>query len=451
MKESVEEILERFRLPFPKQIHLGLTRIQAIMDVLGNPENNFPSIHVAGTNGKGSVTAMLTSVFKEAGYKTGLYTSPHLQRFTERIRIDTLDSCNEITEEHFKDILLDKVLPAVEKIPVDVIGEATEFEVMTAVAFYYFNEQKIDMGIIETGLGGRLDATNVLKTPLACIITNIGLDHCERLGNTIKEIAYEKACIIKPDAIVVTGCQGESLNIIAGYAEKVKAKAIFPVDNSFLQLLGSSKNNINVLVTEGEFKDEEFEIPLAGKHQIQNSSIVLKALEKVLPIVGLKRKDITLPECIRMGLKNTFLHGRAELIHTPSGLCLLDGAHNEDGAQYLSELLKEQFPDYTIITLVAVSNDKNYKEMMDSFMLNSNNFILTQASVSKALEADVLNEYVNEKCRNGIAMSDYKTALTTGLNMLEELTQTGQKGLLCVCGSLYLVGEVREILEKITT
>ena len=200
-----------------------------------------------------------------------------------------------------------------------------------------------------------------------------------------------------------------------------------------------------------EIKDEEFEIPLAGKHQIQNSSIVLKALEKVLPIVGLKRKDITLPECIRMGLKNTFLHGRAELIHTPSGLCLLDGAHNEDGAQYLSELLKEQFPDYTIITLVAVSNDKNYKEMMDSFMLNSNNFILTQASVSKALEADVLNEYVNEKCRNGIAMSDYKTALTTGLNMLEELTQTGQKGLLCVCGSLYLVGEVREILEKITT
>lgn len=447
MKESVEQILERFRLPYPKQIHLGLTRIQAIMDVLGNPENNFPSIHVAGTNGKGSVTAMFTGVFREIGYKTGLYTSPHLQRFTERIRIDTLDSLNEISEKKFKNILVNKVLPAVEKIPVDSIGEATEFEIMTAVAFYYFNEQKIDIGIIETGLGGRLDATNVLKSPLACIITNIGFDHCERLGNTIKEIAYEKAAIIKPNSIVITACHGTALNVIKKQVQKVNAKDIFVPGNFYLKPIHSNKTGIKVKVSKGTFKNQEFEIPLAGNHQLQNLGIVIKTLEQTLPLIEIKRNDIALIECIRKGLKNTYLPGRAELINTPYGLCLLDGAHNEDGAKCLSNLLKKQFSDCTIIMLVAVSNDKNYKKMMDDFMQNSNHFIFTQASVSKALEADILNNYVKEKGKNGISIIDYKTALKTGLNMLKEFRER-QQTLLCVCGSLYLVGETREILKN---
>ena len=444
--ESAEKILERFRIPFPLQIHIGLTRMQKIMDALGNPENLYPTIHVAGTNGKGSVTSMLASVFRALGYKTGVFTSPHLQRFTERTRIDYADKREEFNENDFKNILVNKILPIVKGLNVKE-GQPTEFELLTAATFTYFKEQNVDIAIIETGLGGRLDATNVLKLPLASIITNIGLDHSERLGNSIEKIAYEKGCIAKRDSIMITSAEGESLDVIKKTSLNLEVKGFHSVDADYLELIESNRYGIKVICNKGKFKNEEFRIPLAGKHQIYNLGTVIRTLDELFPVIETKIKGSNLLNTIKQGLKNTYLNGRMELKETSHGLYLLDGAHNEDGAKVLSEFLKEEFSDYNVIILAAVSGDKNYKKMLDYLMQNSNNFIFTQAAVSKALNPSILAEYARLHAGKIQLISDYRDAFKEALSILKEHNEKSSKNILCICGSLYLVGEIRSLID----
>jgi dihydrofolate synthase/folylpolyglutamate synthase len=281
---SIEKVLTIER----KAKDFGLEGVKKFLSIIGNPEKRLKIIHVAGTNGKGSVCAMISSVLDEAGFKVGMFTSPHLIKVNERIRIND----ELISDENFKRIA-DFIYETEKKNNVSL----TFFETLTVMAFIYFNEKKVDYAVMETGMGGRLDATNVSK-PIISVITNIGLEHKDVLGNTIKEIANEKAGIIKPNTTVVTSTKGKALSVIENIAEKHNSKLV----------VAKKLSNI--------------ELRLKGEYQKENASTAFAVLKEL----GLN-EDIILK-----GLKKAYWPGRFEFM---DGNILLDCAHNPDGMKAL--------------------------------------------------------------------------------------------------------------------
>lgn len=301
-------------------IELGLERIAAVLELLGNPQDKLKYFHVAGTNGKGSVCAILASLLKEAGMKTGLYTSPHIFKYTERIKINGKD----ISDDDFGKYVFDiSNLADIHNI------HLTEFEILTAVMFKYFADNNVDVVVLETGLGGRFDATNVIKSNLCAIITHIDLDHTERLGNTKDKIAFEKAGIIKPGCPVVT-CEGY---------EAIKDKA-------------DESNSLFVMVA--PFEDTS-ELALKGTYQQENLSLAIAAIKLVYP---------KLPqETILKGLHNVKHPCRFEYIENKN--ILIDAAHNPNGALALRESLDMYFPNRERRFIFGCLKTKNYEKMMD--------------------------------------------------------------------------------------
>jgi len=357
---------------------LGLERVKELLSKLNNPQSNLKCIHVAGTNGKGSTCAILSSILKEADYKVGMYTSPHLKRFTERIQING----EEITQPELNR-LIEKIKP--------LVTDQTFFEVTTAIAFQYFKEQDVDFAILEVGLGGRLDATNVI-TPLISIITHISLEHTHILGKTIEEIAKEKAGIIKENIPVITLAKNKTIKEIA----KQKHSEIF--------IPKIPKLNLN----------------LKGEFQLENASLAIKAAE-LLNINS---------ESIKKGLESVKWPGRLEFLEKN---VLVDCAHNPEGIAALKKEIKKLNYE-KIITVTGILKDKDKKTMITQLSEFSDYIIFTKPNTERAEEPEELKKLTNT--RNEIII-DVKKALKKAKKL------ANPDDLILITGSIYIVGEVK--------
>lgn len=401
---------------------LGLDRMSLLMDKLGNPQDDLKIIHVAGTNGKGSACAMLTSILISAGYNVGTFTSPHLVEYNERIRFNN----ENINDRDFINLTL-KVKKAEE-----TLGYKLKFfEILTAISFLYFKKKKCDLVVLEVGLGGRLDATNIIKKPLVSVIMNIGLEHTQILGNTIEKIAKEKAGIIKDNCpTVVYGI--DKLNYIY--------KDICENKSSKLKI--TYFNNLDI-VSEGidcqilDYKKyKNIKLALLGRHQFYNACVVLDAID-VLKDIGYKiqTKDI------KKGLANVRWDARISLL-SKDPLFILDGAHNPQCVKALSDSLPKIVGKRKLIIVCGVLKDKNYKEMFEYILPYAKEFICVTPNIYRALDGKKLAYYLKKKGYKATYKDNLKEALK------ESFKLSNNKDIILCFGSLYLAGEVCEKYES---
>jgi len=418
-KEALDGL---YSLDIPKWT-FGLDRIEQLLKKLGNPEKNLKCIHVAGTNGKGSVCAMLHSVLMDAGYKTGLYTSPHLKKFNERIKIN-----NYIISD--KDIV--KYYLKVKK---HVDGQSF-FEITTAMAFLYFAEKNADFVVLEVGLGGRLDATNVVM-PMVSIITNIGLEHTDFLGNTIEKISYEKAGIIKKSVPVVTAAEGVALAAIKKISNERTSPLILINKNNIKYNKKNSinkdyNNKKNKIIVEKNcwtfdfngYKNIELK-NLNGQFQALNAAIAIKAIDAIKNNYNFKINENNVKE----GLLNAKWPGRFQFIATN---ILIDSAHNPSGFKVLANELKDI--NYNkLILIVGFSNDKDIKTISEIIKNKAYKAIITKSGNERALEPKIIKKYFN---KNSIIIENPKKALEYAKDIAEK------RDLILITGSIFLVGEL---------
>ena len=403
--------LERFGMK------LDLSNINALMKHLGNPHLKFPSIHIAGTNGKGSVAAMLHSILCEAGYRTALYTSPHLVDFRERIRIGK----DSIEKEFIFDFIQNL------KDEIDHNGY-TFFEVTTALAFQYFAEKKVDIAVIETGLGGRLDATNVIN-PLVSIITTIGLEHTEYLGDTIPQISGEKAGIVKTGIPTITGVsQPEALEVIKSVCKDRDSELYVVQEKSNCNILESSIFGSKFNFSSETDQFEALELDLSGEYQVLNASICLNAIHQ-LRLLGWKIDD----QAIRNGLKKVDWSGRLE-VFKKEPLVLLDVAHNPAGIQTLIQSLDRFFPEKKIIFIFGVMEDKDYHSMLKEICPKAKFIVLTKPNYKRAAEPEVLEETLK------IFDTPYEIIPHINQAYLFALKNAKSDDIVCITGSHFTVG-----------
>jgi dihydrofolate synthase/folylpolyglutamate synthase len=408
---------------------LGLGRIRRLTSLLGNPERRFPSVHVAGTNGKGSVTAMVANVLRESGYRVGMYISPFLQDFEERMSINGENIPRERVAE-----LASRARVAVERMLEEGHEHPTEFEVITAMAFQYFAEEGVDFGVIEVGLGGRYDATNVV-TPWVSVITSIGFDHMDRLGNTIAKIAYEKAGIIKSGVPVVSSRQpAEALAVISQAAQENGSRLVRVGEDVEWREVRCSIEGQSVHLRGLHGSYENLDIALLGRHQQGNAATAVAALE-VLSSAGVR-----VPEhAVRRGLATVKWPGRLEVI-SRSPLIVIDGAHNQDGARVLAAAIRDILPHDRMVLVIGILADKALDDILVELVPPAAHVIVTTPKSPRAYPADKLAEKVREYPVTVHVKPRISDALEKGLEL------TGPSDLLCVTGSLYLVGDARSKL-----
>ena len=405
-------------------IHLGLERITDLLTRLGNPHIQVPIIHVAGTNGKGSVCAFLLSILQEAGYRVGRYTSPHLLDWRERISING----DWISEQD-----LSAALQAVDRaIAPDL--PPTQFEVFTAAMWWYFAEQKrchnLDLAILETGLGGRLDATNVSDRPLVSVITAIGLDHCQQLGNTLGAIAAEKAGIIKPQCpVVVAANAAEAIATIQTKAQAYAAP-ITIVEPAQATPAGATYQGLN------------YALPLLGKHQLLNSALAIAAIQS-LRNQGWQVSDRAICE----GIAKTVWAGRLQWLefklHGETYKILIDGAHNVPAAEYLRQFMDETYPHQRRIWLIGILNTKDQTGILKA-LLHPDDLCITvpvtnSATTAPADLAKFADQFLNSP---SIPCPDLSSGLAAAFtNKRSPDMRSPMPPIVVLCGSLYLVGE----------
>ncbi len=407
-------------------LKMDLSNTLAICSYLNNPQTTFKSIHVAGTNGKGSVSHMLASILQEQGYKTGLYTSPHLEDFRERIKING----EMIPEQEVVDFTL-RITPLIEEI------SPSFFEVTVGMAFEYFAKQEVDFAIIETGLGGRLDSTNVIE-PLLSVITNISFDHVQILGNTLEKIASEKAGIIKQNTPVVIGkTQFETQDIFKLKAESLNAPIKFADKIWKSKLLDSSPSKLQVEIKNN--KDEQtftYSCPLAGSYQQENINTVRTAIDE-LHALQVEVDEMAVQKGIQNVIVNTGLHGRWETISTHP-LIILDVAHNADGVKKMLEQLN-RFTINKLYIVLGISADKDVNEVL-SLLPKHARYGFTKAHLPRALDTTTLQAMATSHELVGKAFEDVNEAI------LDFKQQAGKDDLILVCGSIFVVGEVKRSL-----
>ncbi len=406
-------------------IKLGLDTIQHILGSLDNPQTAFRSIHIAGTNGKGSIASYLATILNKAGYNVGLYTSPHLVRFNERIRINGRPIAD-------KDVV--KSFEAVQSVGRGT-REPTFFEYTTAMALYYFGQHPVDWAVIETGMGGRLDATNMIS-PVVSIISNVSLEHKDYLGNTLAEIAYEKGGIIKPNTPTVTGVkQKAAVEVITTIANQRSA----PVYRSGTDFRVRRQPNLHFAYYGLDHSWRDLTTALPGRHQIDNAAIALAACE-----IAMRQSTHVSENNIRDGLLQTRWPGRLEVV-SQKPYILLDGAHNFMAARKLADYLVELRKKHPIILVIGILDDKPYRAILHTLLPLCDHVILTRPRIDRALAPEVLHT---------VAQS-----ITSSVEIIPHVHQAVQSAMrrakpneaICIAGSLYVVGEAKEVLEKQTS
>ncbi len=394
-------------------IRPGLERISRLMDALGHPERNMKVILVTGTNGKGSITSFLASILKEAGYRTGSYFSPHLVNYNERFKINGKSIIDTKLRKYEKEILA--LLRS---------GyEMTEFEAFTAIAYKYFADENCDFAVMEIGMGGRLDATNIAEECIS-IITNVDLEHTEYLGGTIEQIAREKSGIMKK-GICITGAHGNALGIIKKESENRNLQLRVLNEDIFAKIVSASDKKTIFNYVGHEFFNG-LETRLIGRHQVSNAELAVAAAEEL----GIEE------DAIRSGIKNAKNPGRLEIVsHNPS--VVLDGAHNPHGIRELIGNL-DLFRYDRLSIVFAAMKDKDWKEMIRLLAPHCDWFIATQPKGERAEDAKKVAKEAGAYV-DSIAEKNLKKAIAIAKR------HAGKKGMVLICGSLYLIGEIKSI------
>lgn len=420
---TYEETLEYIHGTHKFGKKLGLHNIRMLLGLMGDPQKKLRFVHIAGTNGKGSTSAFIGSILSEAGYRTGIYTSPYIQRFTERIRIGS----QEIDRSELAEIT-NFVRSKAEKMTAMGENHPTEFEIITAIAFEYYYRKHCDIVVLEVGLGGRFDSTNVIDVPELAVITAISLDHTDRLGYTLTEIAFEKAGIIKPGGdVLVYGQSAEAEQVFKNACTERKAALYrtgfadiepvrFGIDGQAFSYKGF----------------DSLEISLLGKHQIRNAALSVDAA------LLLKEKGYNISEAdIRRGLANVKWPGRMEVL-LKEPVFIIDGAHNPEAAEVLKQTLDDYFPGKPRTLIMGVAADKDYQTMMKTMLPAARKLIAVTALTDRALPAAQLAEYARCYC-NDVRISD---TIEDAIRLSME--EAGNDEIICAFGSLFYIGTIRE-------
>ena len=410
-------------------MNLGLARIEELLRRLGNPHRRLTIIHIGGTNGKGSTTAMIANILKAAGYKTGMFSSPHLHSYTERFLIN-----GEPIAERALVKLIEMVKPHLENMVAEGFEHPTEFEVSTALALLYFAEEKTDYVALEVGLGGAIDSTNVV-TPLISVITNVSLDHMDYLGNTVEEIASVKAGIIKPGVPVVTAAKGTALRIIRETAA-TKGSRLIEVERDITWSVFDQdlKTGCQQFVIDGLQNKYHVNLPLLGQHQQSNAATAVAAVEMLFNGSG------HLPAAaIVEGLRTVHWPGRLELVGG-SPFVVIDGAHNHAGAKVLKQTLAEYFPGRGMVFVLGMLADKERAKVVAELATLCRAVVVTRSNNPRAGDWAELATYIREY------LSDVQCIENVGEAIEAAIAMARSDEVVCITGSLYMVAEAREVL-----
>lgn len=405
---------------------LGLERMNALLEKLGNPQDDLKVIHVAGTNGKGSICRYVYEVLQAGGYKTGLYTSPFLEVFNERIEFNGAYISDEDLE-----IYTDKVIDAAKQMVEEGLESPTEFEIVTAIAFLYFAEKQADYIVLEVGLGGTGDSTNVVKNPLACIIASISLDHTDRLGNTIEAIAREKAGIIKAGRLVISSTDNDKArNVIYDRCRELECAFIDTSQSNPRVLAEDLTGTTFEVALYGEF--HTIKIGMLGQHQVQNATAALSAL-----LLLNKTGELPLSkEAIQTGFAKAKQIGRFEIMEREPYV-ILDGAHNPDGSKMLKLAMEKHFAGKKILMVTGILADKDIDEVFENFTAITKDFVVTEPDNPRKMHAEELAGHISAKGGNCVIKEKPAEAVAYAKSLY------GDYDVILFTGSLYLIGEIR--------
>ena len=408
-------------------IRPGLNGMDALLRFLGNPHKALKYVHVAGTNGKGSTSTAISNVLTEAGYRVGLYTSPYVTEFLERVQF-----CGKPVDKAVFAHNVEKVKNAVEHLEKEDIV-ITEFEALTASAFLCYKELECDAVVLEVGLGGRLDATNIIDTPLVNVITSLSIDHSAILGNTIEEIAFEKCGTIKENGrVVCTYGQPEgAINVINKTVKKKNNTLTIPSE-SVIQVLKS-----DIFGTDFIYKKQKYSIKMAGEHQVKNMTCVIEACDILKNYFELSEENI------KNGISKTILPARVEII-SKNPLVILDGGHNEDGAKaFYNAVLPEISNKSRVVVIAGMMADKAVEDSLKPLMLKTDVFFAVTPENPRAMKAQELAEIASKYSKQVFSVDSINDAVKIAVSF------TDNNSVLLVVGSLYLAGEIREKLLEI--
>ncbi len=403
---------------------LGLGRTNARLECMGNPEKKLKFVHIAGTNGKGSTAAMLASVFVKAGYRTGLYTSPYILRFNERMQVNG---------EEISDSELAEITEYVQPLADGLEEHPTEFELVTCIAMEYFARHACDIVVLEVGMGGEFDSTNVIESPEAAVIVNIGLDHMQVLGNTVEEIAHAKAGIIKDDCDCVLYAQKPSVEAVFEDACRDHHARLHRAGMEALTPISHGLEGQNF-----DWKDyKNLHIPLLGEHQLHNASVVLTTIEV------LSQKGWNLPEtAIRSGLAEVSWPGRFQIMRSEP-LFIIDGGHNPQCLNALVHAFDDYLAGRKITFLSGCMADKDFTEMFEMLAPYASEFVTVTPDNPRALPAETLAEHLKEHYPMPVCACE-----TVAQGVDTAIHHAGKDGVVCACGSLYMISEITDALKS---
>jgi dihydrofolate synthase/folylpolyglutamate synthase len=407
-------------------INLGMARIERLLALMQHPERRFKTIHVTGTNGKGSTTAMLSAILTASGIKNGMYTSPHLHDYPERMVVNG----QAITREEFAQSIT-YTNQFVEQMLKDGFEQPTEFEVITAAAFYYFAAVGVEYAVIEVGLGGLLDSTNVI-IPQVSVITNVTLEHTDRCGSTIADVARHKAGIIKDGVPVVTAAKGEPLAIIKKTAKEKNSRVYVKEEQFTSEFKGLANGKQQIFFDAGELGRLESSLNLIGCHQLENSAVA------VATALLLKQEESRITaQAIKSALEIVRWPGRFEMV-PGSPMIVIDGAHNPDGARVLRQNLDQVFAGREITFALGILRDKDVSGIIRELIRTTDTVVTVQPLSYRAATPEEIAREIEARHVEAAA------SIESGIERAKQLA--GADGVVCVAGSLYLIGEARQII-----
>ena len=421
-----------------QEVRLGLGRMTKLFDRMGRPQDRLKFVHVAGTNGKGSTCAYVASVLKTAGYRTGLFTSPYIIQFEERIRVNGAN----ISSEELREVTL-FVREHAEALAAEIGEHPTEFELMTAVAFEHFARSACDIVVCEVGLGGRLDSTNVIKSPEVCVITALALDHTDFLGDTLQAIAGEKAGIIKSGVPVVSWPQEDAgaRQVIEDTARAHGCTVTLP-DFAELKVRGVGEDGVRPF----SYRGKGYSTRLLASYQPYNATVAIEVIG-ALRERGWKITDQELKE----GIAQTSWPARFEVVTAKAPAIIVDGGHNQQGAAALASSLRDVFPDKPVTFIMSVLADKDYRAMIRAVLPLANAFLCVTPPNPRALSADDLAAAIQEEAKAcDVQLAAVTPAPTFAEALSEAHRQAGPTGIICAFGSLYSLAEIKSALGQLT-